>query len=96
MTGHGDRPTAQRWVHRPDVHAVELDGETVVYDRPTRRLHLLNPSATVIWMALDGQVTGDELVAELAEQFGVELETMDRQVRDVLTTLSQEGLIQAS
>jgi PqqD family protein of HPr-rel-A system len=87
---------AARWTRAPSVSAVELDGETVLYDLRGRRLHLLNASATVIWAALDGSRTSDDLVEELSEAFGIEVETMHDHVTWVLATLREEGLIEAA
>jgi len=84
---------AVRWERRASVHAVELDGEAVVYDSPSGRLHVLNPSATLVWKCLDGAVTGAELAIELSEAFEVDREAMERQIADVLTTLVAEDLI---
>ncbi len=96
MTGEQGRPEDQRWTWSPGVHGVELDGETVLYDRRRRRLHLLNPSATVIWAALDGSLTGEQLVSELSQAFGVRFQTMHDHVTEVLATLREEGLIRAA
>jgi PqqD family protein of HPr-rel-A system len=91
-TGGPDRLDA-RWIRSPAVHAVELDGEAVLYDSPGGRLHVLNPSATLVWSCLDGSVSGGDLAAELAEAFGVDPATMASQVAEVLATLTAEGLI---
>jgi len=81
------------WVRNPGVHSVELDKEAVLYDEPTGRLHMLNPSATLIWTCLDADVTGGELAAELADAFGVPLESMKGQVAEALEALAAEALI---
>lgn len=47
----------------------ELEGELLLLDKRTDRLHRLDPLGTVIWNVLDGEVTVDELVADLADVF---------------------------
>jgi len=92
--GDGGRPTASSvWGPRGGVHGVELDGEWVLYDERTRRLHLLNPSAGVIWACLDGDVPLGELIDELAEVFGVDRLQMGEDVAAALTTMAAEGLV---
>ena len=39
----------------PDVAAVELDGEAVLYDEDRKTVHLLSPTATVLWNCLRWQ-----------------------------------------
>ena len=56
-----------RFRARTDVTAIVLDREAVVYCDD--QLHLLDPVATLVWQCLDGEVTVDGLVAELATVF---------------------------
>lgn len=67
----------------PAVLATELDGELVLLDPRTDRLHLLDQLATLIWNVFDGEVTVDELTADLADAF----ETPAATVRDDLDGL---------
>jgi Coenzyme PQQ synthesis protein D (PqqD) len=50
--------------------AVEIDGETVVYDSHTEQVHLLNAIASIVWWQLDGTETLAALCDELAAAFG--------------------------
>jgi hypothetical protein len=68
--------------------AVELDGETVIFDPEDEGLHLLDPVASVIWSALDGEMPLDELCAALAAEFGAPA----AQVRGDVGSLVQELL----
>jgi hypothetical protein len=56
------------------VTAVELDGETVLYDETSGGLHLLDAVATVVWSRLDGTATLDDLAADLSRTFGTDRE----------------------
>jgi hypothetical protein len=80
----------------PLVDAVELDGESVLYDRRSERLHLLNSSATVIWTALDGVLSVGDLVDALAEAFGIGIDDLGPQVRTALSDLESEKLLRRS
>ena len=54
------------------VTAVELDGESVLYDETSGGLHLLDAVATVVWSRLDGSATLDDLAADLSRTFGTD------------------------
>lgn len=73
---------------------VEVDGETVVYDELTGSIHQLDPTATVVWNALDGVVTVRELTADLAAVYGVPVAQIRRDVMALLNTLLAAGLLQ--
>jgi hypothetical protein len=70
------------------VTAVELDGESVLYDETTGGLHLLDAVATVVWHRFDGSVTLDELAADLTRTFAAD---PDRVHGDLLTFVRQLG-----
>ena len=56
------REDETRPLPRADLVYAELDGETVVYDRRTRTLHHLNPTATIVWAHCDGRHTVDAII----------------------------------
>lgn len=86
--GPDDRPA--RAAH---VAWVELDGEAVLYDEETEALHVLNPTATVVWSVLDGEVSLAELAGELAEAYGLEIDEVTGQVVDLTRQLGGQGLL---
>lgn len=78
---------------RDDLTVVELDGEAVVYDETSGELHHLNPSATVVFGLLDGTATVHELALDMADAFGVPVEEMESQVRELTRRFRALGLI---
>jgi hypothetical protein len=54
------------------VTAVELDGESVLYDETSGGLHLLDAVATVVWARLDGTATLDDLAADFSQAFATD------------------------
>jgi hypothetical protein len=60
-------PIAGAW-----VSAVELDGESVLYDETSGALHQLDVVATVVWNRLDGSATLDDLAVELSAMFAAD------------------------
>jgi PqqD family protein of HPr-rel-A system len=70
----------------PSAVAVELDGETVLFDERSGTLHLLDAVGTVVWCRLDGSTTLDDLARELATTFA----TDEHRVRADLVAFLQE------
>ena len=83
------------FVPRPEEPeaAVELDGDEVLYLSDPSRLFTLNPTARVVWHSLDGEVSVGALAAELADEFGVDAETMRHDVLTLVRELGRGGLL---
>jgi len=79
---------------RDDLTVVELDGEAVIYDESTGALHHLNPSATIVWSLCDGATQDVEMAAEIADAYGVAADGVLDQVREVLTSFRDSGLLE--
>lgn len=77
----------------PAVVAVELDGETVVYDEESGALHLLDPIATVVWGCLDGKTTLAQTGADLATAFGAAPDAVAGDVVELVARLGRLGLL---
>jgi hypothetical protein len=74
-------PIAGAW-----VTAVELDGESVLYDETSGALHQLDPVATVVWDRLDGTTTLEALAIELSATFATDA----NRVRDDLVVFARQ------
>ena len=75
------------------VYTVELEGEAVLLDEDSNRLHLLNPIATLLWACFDGTSTVEEILTDLAEALDTPYDTVLHDTLDVLERLGQEGLL---
>lgn len=75
------------------VYTVEIEGEAVILDESNDRLHLLNPSAALVWAIIDGDATVDELASELAADFAVTPDAALVDVLGIVGRLSDEGLL---
>lgn len=81
-------------VYDPMVACRTLDGEAVVVHSRTRRLHVLDPVATFIWDACSaGDRNVGEVVSALVEEFEVDRDTAERDVREFLDELAREKLV---
>jgi hypothetical protein len=81
---------------RCDVAGVEIDGETVLYDVSSGRVHLLNTIAGVLWANFDGDLSVDELAAELARASGHGTAEVRNSVIELVRRLESEGLLESS
>jgi Coenzyme PQQ synthesis protein D (PqqD) len=63
------------------VHTVSIDGEAILLDETTARLHRLNPTAALVWACFDGASS----LSEIARDVSVELDVpRDEVVADSL------------
>lgn len=94
MTGASDTIDAAFVPRRRDDVAVEeLDAELVVLDERTGRLHVLNPTATVVWQCLDGDADLATLAVELATAFGAEADAVRADLLTLVRQLADDGLL---
>lgn len=72
---------------------MEIDGEIVLYDDLSGRLHRLNSSAAVLWRCLDGRGSLADIATEIAETYQADpAEVLNDVVRATLQ-LAGEGLL---
>lgn len=86
-----DRPRV-----RENLTVVELDGEAVIYDELNGDLHRLNPTATLVFSLLDGSATLDELGRDIADAYGMPVEEVGPQVRELASQLAASHLLVGS
>jgi PqqD family protein of HPr-rel-A system len=80
---------------RDDLAIVELDGEAVIYDETSGKLHHLNPSATIVFSLCDGSGTVKDLAAEISAALDLQPSEVERQIRSVLKEFRAEGLLES-
>lgn len=68
--------------------------ETVLYDESTKRVHVLNATARLIWEHCNGTTTVDELVSHMLARYSkVEETKLRKDVEKVLSTFTKERLV---
>jgi hypothetical protein len=77
----------------PDVSSIQLDDETVLYDGLSRRLIVLNRTASLVWSCCDGTSPIDAIIADIAGAYGVLPETIQPEIVDLFERLDAEGLL---
>lgn len=78
---------------KPTVLSVELDGERVLYDTATGRLHQLDAVGSIVWSCFDGASDLDDLSTDLSEAFGVDRARVRSDVEALVRQLAAEGLV---
>lgn len=78
---------------KPSVATVELDGERVVYDLDTWRLHKLDRLASLVWECFDGAADVAELSADIAEAFDTDVHQVRADVLELVRSLADEDLL---
>lgn len=92
----GDLPTQPRV--RDDVVFRPLAGEWVVFDPQGRRLHVMNLTASLVWLSCDGTRTRDEIVREVRAAFSEppDPQRVEEDVTEALGTFLEKGLLQGA
>jgi hypothetical protein len=71
----------------------EVDGEVVALDERGAVYLAANPAGAVLWRALAGGTTHDELVAGLVAEFGIPTDRAHADVGAFVTDLREHGLL---
>ena len=80
--------------HSIDVQGTNMDGETVLLDLSTGRYYTLNRVGSVIWEHCTGHHTISDIRAVLCDRFDVAPERALDDLVNLVTQLTQEGLLQ--
>jgi hypothetical protein len=70
-----------------------LDGEAVLYHEVSNELHLLNPTATLIWQALDGDRDLRAVIEMFVELTGAPEDVIESDVIDAVHDLERLALV---
>lgn len=94
MTGPDRGGEAFAPKRRSDVAAAEVDGEVVLYDERSGELHVLNPTAGLVWARCDGTASLADMIDELAAAFSVDRRRVAHDVMAVVRHLDGLGLLE--
>ena len=84
-----DRP-----IRKPSVVSKKLGHETVLYDQETRAIHVLNPTAILVWELCDGQHSPEEIEHSLRAEFRAEEKAgVLEDVAHIIERFHAEGLL---
>jgi Coenzyme PQQ synthesis protein D (PqqD) len=74
----------------------EIDGEAVIISPEDSHVHELNETASLIWKNSDGKHNLDEIAAAVVEAYDVPVSEAQADVRELISTLSEKGLLTLS
>jgi hypothetical protein len=74
----------------------EVDGETVLYDEVQKKVHVLSPTATLVWSGIDGRTSLQQIARDLSQSFGEALPVVRSDVLELARDLMERGLITAA
>jgi pyrroloquinoline quinone biosynthesis protein D len=82
------RPTRQEglWLR-------ESGDETVLLDRSTSQMHVLNETALALWQLCDGETTVEEMLTAAGNLFDADADELEHDVLDALTAMRDRGII---
>ena len=78
---------------KPGVWLRQAEDENVVYDPETSALHLLNVTATAIWVLCDGDTTLEEMVDAICELSGLPREVAVEDVRRIILQFEEADIL---
>ena len=81
---------------RSDVVVREIDGETLVLDGQSGKVHQLNPMPEFIWACCDGASSVSDITSRLAVEFNVPVTSVAPDVANTIGKFQELGLLMAS
>lgn len=73
-----------------------VEGEVVILDKQSGKIHQLNSTASFVWNRLDGHTSLPEIVSDLVREFDVEFEIARADVARVVADLVRLELVENS
>jgi len=81
-------------IRNPDIVVKDIGGETLLYDTGDEAVHVLNPTAELIWELCDGEHTVEDMEQVIRAAFSVPDEhDVGEDIRLTLETFSGKGLL---
>jgi peroxiredoxin len=78
---------------RPEVAALEVEGEAVLHVEGTHDLHWLNGTASIVASFFDGSTTLDEAIRDLSDAFHTDPEVVGNDVLEITREVGRAGLL---
>lgn len=79
---------------RSDLLFRDLADGCALYDPVQDRVHILNPTAGLVWTACDGEHTINEIVQLVVDTMNVPAETVRNDVEGVVADFIRLGLVE--
>ena len=77
----------------PAVETAFLPPEVVLWDGRLHQVHHFNPSASAVWLCIDGELTAGQIAAELSDIFEMPEEVIRPDVDEAIVEFVRLGLL---
>jgi PqqD family protein of HPr-rel-A system len=91
--GRSAHGLAEHPAPNPAVTLERSGKEAVLYDRASRRVHVVNESAARLFELCDGETTIDEITDRFARSYAIEPAEVKDDVRSIVATLRGLGVL---
>ena len=78
----------------PHLEEYEVEDEITLFDPHQNQVHILNPTAAVVWRLSDGTQEVAEIASQLAGLYGLEPAVVEEDVRDILAQFRDARLLE--
>ena len=78
----------------PNLLVEVVEDDLLVLDRTAGWIHKLNPSASIIWRAIERGSDPASIASELSETYDIGLETATRDTREILSKFASLSMIE--
>lgn len=79
---------------RADLQVELVDGEAVILDKESGKVHQLNATATLVWGGIADGNSPSQIAASLSEEFDIQREIAERDVQQVIEQFEELKLFQ--
>jgi PqqD family protein of HPr-rel-A system len=76
-----------------EVLELDMGDGVILYNHDSSLVHHLNPSAALLWRLCDGEATMKELAGEIAEEYGLEPDTVLGEISGVIAEFDALNLV---
>ena len=88
--------TPAKPVRKESVLRGSMGDETVLYNEESGAIHVLNPTALLVWNLCDGEHGLAEMEQAIRAEFSVGAEhPVSKDIQEVLENFSKEGLLES-
>lgn len=82
-----------RPVRKAEAWLRQADGENAIYDPATGAVHLMNATATAIWVLCDGETSPAEMIIAICDLSGLPGDVVEEDVMRILGEFEAAGIL---
>lgn len=87
--------TENKPLRKKSILCKRMEQETVLYAKETEAIHVLNPTALLVWDLCDGEHSVEDMEKAIRNEFSVGEEgTISQDIQGVIDRFFKEGLLE--